>query len=190
MADWTAVVATVTIYAAGVVIPGPNFVSVTHRAMAQGRRDRLSQSHPGDVRHPRRGHRPAVASGHGARPEMAWLGLPVMAYLPYRNSSVKPVAKQVEHERNLYLGDVFINLSNPESMVYYTSVFSSAVMAQPSLPTLLAVLATVGFIGCLWYGTIGLILSAETVAARYRLVAHMNICVSLCIVDMCMRNLV
>jgi threonine/homoserine/homoserine lactone efflux protein len=201
MTDWTAVVATATIYAAGVVILGPNFVSVTHRAMAQGRRKALLMA-AGIISVNLiwatcaiLGMAIALQSHPVMETVLRWLGLAYLLWLAYRiatrDSSVKPVEKQAAHERNPYLGGVFINLSNPESMVYYTSMFSSAVVAQPSLPTLLAMLATVGFIGCLWYGTIGLILSAETVAARYRQAARsLNICASLCIVGMGMRNLV
>ena len=200
MVDWTAVVGTAAIYAAGVVIPGPNFISVTHRAMAEGRRAALLMA-AGIVSVNLIWASCAilgVAIVLKSHPVMGsvlrWLGSAYLLWLAYRiatrDSSARPVARQAAHDRHPYLGGIFINLSNPESMMYYTSVFSSAVVAHPSAATLLAMVATVGCIGCLWYGTLGVILSVDNVAAGYRRGARiLNLCASLCIVAMCLRNL-
>ena len=201
MTDWTAVAATAAIYAAGVIIPGPNFVSVTHRAMAESRRAALYMA-AGIVSVNLVWATCAilgVAVILKAHPVTAialrWLGSAYLLWFAYRiatrDVTVQPIAHRAAHSRHPYLGGVLINLSNPESMIYYTSVFSSAVVVQPSPSTLLAMVMTVGTIGWLWYGTIAVLLSTESVAARYRGGARaLNLCASLCIVAMCVRNLV
>jgi len=201
MIDGAAVAATAAIYAAGVVIPGPNFISVTHRAMADGRRAALLMA-TGIVSVNLLWATAAIlgiAIVLQSHPVMAsvlrWLGSAYLLWLAYRiatrDPAPRPVVRQGAHARNPYLAGIFINLSNPESMMYYTSIFSSAVVARPSLPTLLAMVGTVGLIGLLWYGTVGMILSADRVAASYQRFARaLNVCASLCIVVMCVRNLV
>jgi len=60
------------------------------------------------------------------------------------------------------------NLANPKSMAFYASVFSGAVPADASLTTLLAMVAMVGVLAVLWYGSVALILSADRMADLYR----------------------
>jgi threonine/homoserine/homoserine lactone efflux protein len=201
MIDAAAVTATAAIYAAGVVIPGPNFISVTHRAMADGRRAALLMA-TGIVSVNLLWATSAIlgiAIVLQSHPVMAtvlrWLGSAYLLWLAYRiatrDATPRPMARHGAHARNPYLAGIFINLSNPESMLYYTSVFASAVVARPSLPTLLAMVATVGLVGLLWYGSIGMILSTDRVATSYKRIARvLNVCASLCIVIMCVRNLV
>ncbi|MGF6478451.1 threonine/homoserine/homoserine lactone efflux protein [Paraburkholderia sp. JPY419] len=42
MVDWSAIAIVFSLYAAAVVIPGPNFVAVTHKAVAGRRSDALA----------------------------------------------------------------------------------------------------------------------------------------------------
>ena len=60
------------------------------------------------------------------------------------------------------------NLSNPKSMAFYASVFSGAVPKDSTPETLMAMVAMVGIVSTLWYGTVALALSVERMADMFR----------------------
>jgi len=60
------------------------------------------------------------------------------------------------------------NLANPNSMMFYASVFAGAIPATASLPTMLSLVVMVGVIGILWYGSVAMVFSSARVADLYR----------------------
>lgn len=60
------------------------------------------------------------------------------------------------------------NLANPKSMAFYASMFSGSVPAQASTETLMVLVALVGTIAVIWYGSVALVLSVNRIANLYR----------------------
>ena len=60
------------------------------------------------------------------------------------------------------------NLSNPNAMAFYAAVFAGVVPAGASPETLWLLVALVGVIGALWYGSVAVVFSNGRVVAFYR----------------------
>lgn len=191
--DTAAVLAVAAIYALGVVIPGPNFVAVTHTAVSASRIEAL-----------------ALVAGIvlvnlfwascallGVGAVFAWfplVGLGVKAagalYLIWfglrlwrspaapdaaeaMTSTASPdggawAGASVRRLRRAFGSGRLVNLTNPKTIVFYAATFSSAAPAEVSVATFLAMLATVGTLAALWYGLVALLLSAPAIAAGFR----------------------
>ena len=181
MIDFSAVFAASLVCAAGVMSPGPNFVAVTHRAVSAPRPEALalvlgiatvSTLWAG-----------AALFGLGllfalfpwffwtvkllGAAYLVWFGIQLLRRatrpLPERSA-----ATSSESCRRAFRDGIMTNLSNPKAMIFYASVFSAAVPAGASLPTLLAMLAAVALIGAVWYGSVALFLSNVRAVALYR----------------------
>ncbi|WP_322044345.1 LysE family translocator [Paraburkholderia sp. J67] len=180
MIDFSAVAAVFSVYIAGVVIPGPNFVAVVHKAVSAKRADAL-----------------ALVAGIVAV-NLFWascaiLGIGmVFAVFPWLAISVKlagaaylvwfglklivsarpgPVradqATPTRGARSAFLQGVATNIANPKSIAFYAAVFSSAAPTHVSAPTFFAMLATVAATSTCWYGAVALVLSHAAIATAY-----------------------
>jgi threonine efflux protein len=179
--DSSAVAAVFSVYAAGVVIPGPNFVAVAHKAVSGRRADALALV-AGIV----------VVNLFWATCAILGIGI-VFAVFPWFALAVKLagagyliwfglrliVSAGVQAQaasgrsassgfRAAFLQGVATNIANPKSIAFYAAVFSAVAPAHVSLLTLLAMLATVGVTATCWYGTVAVFLSHATIATAYR----------------------
>jgi threonine efflux protein len=182
MIDSSAVTTVFSVYVAGVVIPGPNFVAVVHKAVSGRRADTLALV-AGIV----------TVSLFWATCAILGIGM-VFAVFPWLAMSVRlagagyliwfgvrlivsarasdaPVATQKPVAplfRTAFLQGVATNIANPKSIAFFAAVFSSATPAHVSMPTFLAMLATVGVTATCWYGAVALVLSHAAIATAYR----------------------
>ena len=180
--DTIAIASASVVCLAGVMSPGPNFVSVTHRAVSASRIEALALV---------LGIMCVNALWAGAAlfglttifklfPWMFWVTkLFGASYLIWfgvqllRKSGNPLPAKPTTRLSNAdffkaFRQGVVTNLSNPKSMVFYASIFSSAVPAQASTATLIGMVLMVALLALLWYGGIALMLSGNKVEQAYR----------------------
>ncbi len=181
MIDSSAVAAVFSVYAAGVVIPGPNFVAVVHKAVSGSRTDTLALV-AGIVMVNLFWATCAILGigvvfaifpwlAVGVRVVGAvyliWFGLRLIA----RAQASSVTARPLQHGprfRGAFLQGVATNIANPKSIAFYAAVFSSAAPAHVSTQTFFAMLATVGVTATCWYGAVGLVLSHSSIARAYR----------------------
>lgn len=181
MIDLSAVATVFSVYAAGVVIPGPNFIAVAHKSVSGRRSDALALV-AGIV----------IVNLFWATCAILGIGM-VFAIFPWLAMSVKlagaayligfglrlvvsagtshPAATrplQAAGFRSAFLQGVATNIANPKSIAFYAAVFSSAAPAHVSTPTFFAMLTTVGLTATCWYGAVALVLSHAAVATGYR----------------------
>lgn len=168
------------IFALAVVAPGPNFFAVTHHAVTRSRRDAI-----------------AVVAGIGVatalwvvacvlglglvlerapwlRVGLQWLGA---AYLVWtgigliRSALAAPGASAEAPAAARSAGfrtGLLVNLSNPKSAAFYTSLFVVMLPADPPLALQAALPALLVPISLAWYGAVAVALSAPPVAAGFR----------------------
>ncbi|WP_321897291.1 LysE family translocator [Burkholderia cepacia] len=180
MIDWPAVLTVFCVYAAGVVIPGPNFVAVVHKAVSSPRFEAL-----------------ALISGIVAV-NLFWatcaifgIGM-VFASLPWLASSIRiagaiylmwfglrlvrsktssgPTRNPRWHpmtSQSAFLQGVATNITNPKSIAFYAAVFSAATPEHVAAPTFIAMLSVVLLTATAWYGAVALILSQAPISAAY-----------------------
>jgi threonine/homoserine/homoserine lactone efflux protein len=181
MFDSAAVVTVFWVYLAGVVIPGPNFVAVVHKAVASTRAEAL-----------------AVVAGivtvnlFWASCAITGLGL-VFAAFPWAALVVKvlgaaylmwfgvrliinagkhpsPQAGESANGsiRKSYLQGVVTNIGNPKSVAFYAAVFSAAAPAHVSVSTFASMLAVVVVVSSSWYGLVAMTLSKSSISSAYQ----------------------
>ncbi|WP_250455298.1 LysE family translocator [Caballeronia sp. ATUFL_M2_KS44] len=181
MIDSSAVATVFTVYAVGVVIPGPNFVAVVHRAVSGKRSDALALV-AGIVAVNLFWATCAILGIGVVFEAFPWLAVGVKlagaAYLVWFGLRLiaKAQASAITEARRpdaplfraAFLQGVATNIANPKSIGFYAAVFSSAAPAHVSTATFFAMLATVGAIGTCWYGIVGLVLSQAAIATAYR----------------------
>ncbi len=181
MLDTTGILTASTVCIAGIISPGPNFVAVTHRAMTATRAEAFALVF-------------GVACVSSLWAAAALFGIGVLFSLfPWLFWSVKLLGaaylvwfglQLLRHARTPLSGrphfssrsnvvralrdGIVTNLSNPKAMVFYASVFSTAVPSGASVPTLVVLVSMVALIASLWYGGVVLVLSSEPVARVYR----------------------
>lgn len=179
--DWSAVLAVLSVYVAGIVIPGPNFVAVAHKAVSSTRHDALVMV-AGVVSVSLLWATCSLLGIGIVFSAFPWLALGVKcagaAYLiyfglrlilkadPARTSVVAPDASR--GLRHAYVQGFATNIANPKSIAFFAAVFTSAAPAHASWATFGAMLAVVGVIGSSWYGFVALALSHGGIAAVYR----------------------
>jgi threonine/homoserine/homoserine lactone efflux protein len=181
MIDSAAVATVFSVYAAGVVIPGPNFVAVVHKAVSGRRADTLALV-AGIVTVNLFWATCAIFGIGMVFAIFPWLAVSVRlagaAYLIWFGLRLVVSARTSDAEaphlpksplfRAAFLQGVATNIANPKSIAFYAAVFSSAAPAHVSTPTFLAMLATVGATATCWYGAVALVLSHSTIATAYR----------------------
>lgn len=181
MIDSSAVATVFAVYAAGVVIPGPNFVAVVHKAVSGTRAGALALV-------------AGIVTVNLFWATCAILGMSaVFAVFPWLAFGVKlagaaylivfglrliisaragaPASRTVARpplQRSAFLQGVATNIANPKSIAFYAAVFSSAAPAHVGVPTFFAMLATVGVTATAWYGAVAVVLSHPSIALAYR----------------------
>ena len=181
MIDSSAVATVFSVYAAGVVIPGPNFVAVVHKAVSGNRSDTLALV-AGIVIVNLFWATCAIFGIGMVFAIFPWLAMGVRlagaAYLIWFGLRLVVAARAGDIEarhplksppfRAAFLQGVATNIANPKSIAFYAAVFSSAAPAHVSTPTFFAMLATVGATATCWYGAVALVLSHAAIATAYR----------------------
>ncbi|MFM0642633.1 LysE family translocator [Paraburkholderia metrosideri] len=181
MIDSSAVATVFSVYAAGVIIPGPNFVAVVHKAVSGRRSDTLALV-AGIVTVNLFWATCAIFGIGMVFAIFPWLAVGVRlagaAYLIWfglrlivsaRASDIgAPQPPKSPLFRAAFLQGVATNIANPKSIAFYAAVFSSAAPAHVSTPTFFAMLATVGATATCWYGAVALVLSHSAIATAYR----------------------
>jgi threonine/homoserine/homoserine lactone efflux protein len=182
MIDMSAVLAVFTVYIVGVVIPGPNFVAVAHKAVS-ARRSEAFALVAGIVLVNLFWASSALLGVGMVFALFPWLALAVkvagagyLIWFGYRliahaapGSGIAGAACGVSAGfRSAFLQGVATNIANPKSVAFYAAVFSSAAPAHISMPTFAAMLLEVAVIASLWYGLVALVLSHAPIASAYR----------------------
>jgi threonine/homoserine/homoserine lactone efflux protein len=169
------------VYIAGVVIPGPNFVAVAHKAASATRLEALAVV-AGIVLVNLFWASCAILGVGLVFAAFPWLALAVKiagaAYLIwfggrliFNASAGKPaasVAAPAGGFRQSFAQGFATNIANPKSMAFFAAVFSSAAPAHVSVGTFAAMLAMVCVTAGSWYGFVALTLSHSRIAAAYR----------------------
>jgi len=181
MIDTHAVFTVLLIYLAGVVIPGPNFVAVVHKAVASTRSAALALV-AGIVVVNLFWASCAIGGIGLVFSVFPWLALVVKilgaGYLLWfglrllLNAGSNPVANENTllpgNFRQSFIQGVITNIGNPKSMAFYAAIFSTAAPAQVSAGTFISMLGVVGIIASLWYGAVAITLSQPRISAAYQ----------------------
>jgi len=178
--DWTAITTVLSVYVVGVVLPGPNFVAVAHKAASTTTREALALV-AGVV----------VVNLFWASCSILGIGI-VFATFPWIALAVKVIgagyliwfggrlifkagsasaARISSNGRSLgqaFRTGVATNIANPKSMAFYAAVFAAAAPKHVSSPTFIGMLVTVAIVAAAWYGIVAIVFATPSVAARYR----------------------
>ncbi|MEW6514126.1 MAG: LysE family translocator [Pseudomonadota bacterium] len=180
MFDIAAIASAAAVCLAGVMSPGPNFVAVTHRAASTTRHEALTMVLGIAIINLLWAAISVFGIGLllATAPPLFWtvktLGAMYLIWfgvkLIRRPDISDPAARLAERAgfKAALRDGIATNLANPNSMMFYASVFAGAVPADASLQTLLSLVAMVGLIGMLWYGSVALVFSSNQVASFYR----------------------
>ncbi|HHR0773834.1 TPA: LysE family translocator [Serratia marcescens] len=164
----------------GVVIPGPNFVAVAHKAVS-ARRSEAFALVAGIVLVNLFWASSALLGVGIIFALFPWLALAVkvagagyLLWFGYRliaqaaPSSGPSTVTGKSGFRVAFLQGIATNIANPKSIAFYAAVFSSAAPAHVSMPTFAAMLLEVAVVASLWYGLVALVLSHAPIASAYR----------------------
>jgi threonine/homoserine/homoserine lactone efflux protein len=185
--DWHAVLAVLSVYIVGVVIPGPNFVAVAHKAASSTRAAALAMV--GGIVLVNLFWASCAILGVGiVFTAFPWIALAVKfagaGYLIWfgtrlvLNAKAAPgidagaaraqaPAGPIDHRRAFVQG-IATNIANPKSIAFFAAVFASATPAHVTWPTFGAMLSVVLVGSSSWYGFVAIVLSHPDVAAAYR----------------------
>ncbi|MGF6773513.1 threonine efflux protein [Paraburkholderia sp. GAS199] len=181
MVDGAAVLGVFSVYVAGVVIPGPNFVAVAHKAASATRVEALAVV-AGIVLVNLFWASCAILGVGIVFAAFPWLALAVRVagagYLIWFggrlivNASAgkpmqagRPVAGGF---RQSFAQGFATNIANPKSMAFFAAVFSSAAPAHVGVGTFVAMLGMVCVVAGGWYSFVALTLSHARIAIGYR----------------------
>ncbi|WP_133648270.1 LysE family translocator [Paraburkholderia flava] len=184
MIDWSAVLAVFSVYIVGVMMPGPNFVAVAHKAASSTRRQALAMV-LGIVFVNLFWASCAILGVGIVFAAFPWIAVTVKvvgaAYLIWfggrlivASVGARPqidagdASLQTGSLRRAFAQGFATNIANPKSMAFFAAVFASATPAHVSPVTFIAMLSVVGVVATSWYGFVALVLSHAGVAARYR----------------------
>lgn len=185
MIDWHSVAVVFSIYLAGVVIPGPNFVAVINVAVSAGRRPALALV--AGIVLVNLFWAASALLGMGAVFKLfPWLAMVAKlagaAYLIWFGvclliTQQKGVGVMIVSLDKLGLMRAFktgitVNIANPKSIAFYAAVFSAAAPSALNVPTLMLMLTTVLIIASAWYGAVAMLLSSATVSAAFLRLKH------------------
>jgi threonine efflux protein len=179
--DGSAVLGVFSVYIAGVVIPGPNFVAVAHKAASATRLEALAVV--GGIVLVNLFWASCAILGVGiVFAAFPWLSLAVKvagaAYLIWfggrliaKASAGKPgvgANASTGGFRQAFVQGFATNISNPKSIAFFAAVFSSAAPAHVSVGTFAAMLGMVFVVAGSWYSFVALTLSHSRIATAYR----------------------
>lgn len=181
MIDVAAVAAVALVYAAGVVIPGPNFVLVVQQVAAGSRA--LALAAVGGIVLVNALWASAALFGlsvalvafpwahdllrFAGGAYLAWFGWRVLRAAGRSAAGDDGNAAAAGAARAFAWGAA-TNLANAKSMAFSASVFSAAAPASATGATLLAMVGVVVVVAGAWYGGVALLLSTARLAALYR----------------------
>lgn len=181
--DWTAVLAVFSVYITGVIIPGPNFVAVLHKAASSTRSAALAMV-AGIVLVNLFWATCAILGVGIVFAAFPWIAVVVKimgaGYLLWFGSRLisrasHRQAASANHEmaatdslKSSFIQGFLTNIVNPKSMAFFAAVFASAAPAHVSWPTFAAMLGVVLLVAGSWYSFLALAMSHGGVAARYR----------------------
>ncbi|KPU59532.1 lysE type translocator family protein [Pseudomonas fluorescens] len=181
MIDGSAVLTVFLVYLAGVVIPGPNFVAVVHKAVAATRLEALALV-AGIVLVNLFWSSCAIAGLGVVFAALPWAALVVKvlgaAYLMWfgfrllinaGKNALRPLNNAVAGScRQSFIQGVVTNIGNPKSLAFYAAVFSAATPTHVSLGTFSSMLAVVVVVSMAWYGMVAIALSQPRIASAYQ----------------------
>lgn len=181
MLDTAAMLTVFWVYLAGVVIPGPNFVAVVHKAVAATRTEALALV-AGIVTVNLFWSACAITGLGLVFAAFPWAALVVKimgaAYLMWfglrlivnagKQPALRPCEGSVGSIRKSFFQGIVTNIGNPKSVAFYAAVFSAAAPAHPSLSTFFSMLAVVVSVSLTWYGLVALALSQPRISSAYQ----------------------
>mgnify|MGYP006194430263 FL=1 len=181
MLDTAAMLTVFWVYLAGVVIPGPNFVAVVHKAVAATRTEALALV-AGIVTVNLLWSACAIAGLGLVFAAFPWAALVVKimgaAYLMWfglrlivnagKQPALRPCEGSVGSIRKSFFQGIVTNIGNPKSVAFYAAVFSAAAPAHPLLSTFFSMLAVVVSVSLTWYGLVALALSQPRISSAYQ----------------------
>jgi len=163
------------VFSPALMLPGPDFVAVVRNTIARGKRAGLLTAL-------------GVSIGISFYAALSALGLSTLlnrvewfelvvrvagaaflAYLGIRLLLTHAPPRHIEQEAantpngpsNPLLLGLLVNLTNPKAIIFFASIFGSAIKPQTPLWVLLAVIGIVGVSGLLWFSAVSL-LTAST----------------------------
>lgn len=180
MIDGSAVLTVFLVYLAGVVIPGPNFVAVVHKAVAATRSEALALV-AGIVLVNLFWSSCAIAGLGVVFAALPWaafavkiLGAAYLIWFGFRLliNAGKPGQASLNNAvagscRQSFIQGVITNIGNPKSMAFYAAVFSAAAPPHVSIGTFSSMLAVVVVVSMTWYGMVAIALSQPKIASAY-----------------------
>jgi threonine/homoserine/homoserine lactone efflux protein len=179
--DSSAVLAVFSVYIAGVVIPGPNFVAVAHKAASSTRSEALAVV-AGIVLVSLFWATCAILGVGIVFAAFPWMALVVKiaggAYLMWFGCRLIMKARAGESGmaqagvagglRKAFVQGFATNITNPKSVAFFAAIFASATPAHMSPLTFAVMLAMVAAVATTWYGFVALVLSHGGIASAYR----------------------
>lgn len=181
MFDSAAALTVFWVYLAGVVIPGPNFVAVVHKAVAATRAEALALV-AGIVTVNLVWSTCAITGLGLVFAAFPWAALVVKllgaAYLMW--FGVRLIINAGKHPaipsgngsagsvRSSFFQGIVTNIGNPKSMVFYAAVFSTAAPSYVSVSTFASMLAVVVIVSLIWYGLVAVALSQSRISSMYQ----------------------
>lgn len=181
MFDSAAMLTVFWVYLAGVVIPGPNFVAVVHKAVAATRTEALALV-AGIVTVNLLWSACAITGLGLVFAAFPWAALVVKimgaAYLMWfglrlivnagKHPAMRPGEGPADSVRKSFFQGIVTNIGNPKSVAFYAAVFSAAAPAHPSVSTFVSMLAVVVVVSLTWYGLVALALSQPRISSAYQ----------------------
>jgi len=180
MFDLHAIAVVLSVYVVGVIVPGPNFVAVAHKAASTTVHEALGTV-AGIVLVNLFWASCAILGVGIVFAAFPWIALAVKVagagYLVWfggrliwkagAQGETPPTARQGGVRRAFREG-IATNLVNPKSMAFFAAVFAAAAPAHVSVPTFLGMLGTVAVVASSWYGAVAILFATPRVAHRYR----------------------
>lgn len=181
MPDITLLLTAAAVCMAGVMSPGPNFVAISHRAVSAARQEAIAMVF--GVALVNTLWAAISLFGLGVLlsrfPTMFWtirlLGSAYLAWFGFQliRRATTPLVQVTDDAgqpsfQSALRDGIVTNLANPKSMAFYASVFSGVVPDDATADTLLLLVAMVGVISALWYGSVALAFSDARIANLYR----------------------
>lgn len=180
MLDLHAIAVVLSVYVVGVVIPGPNFVAVAHKAASTHTADALAMV-AGIVVVNLFWATCSILGVGIVFATFPWIALAVKIagalYLVWFGGRLIAKAGSASEARvdeggptawQSFRAGVATNIANPKSMAFFAAVFAAAAPAHVNAPTFLGMLATVAIVASSWYAFVAVLFATPRVATRYR----------------------
>ncbi len=163
------------VFSPALMLPGPDFVAVVRNTIARGKRAGIMTAAGVSIGITLYAAASALGLSallnriDGLELIVRTAGALFLTYLGARLLLTKTRPQHLEqsvsktppgHTNPLMMG-LLVNLTNPKAIIFFTSIFGSAIRPQTPLWVLIAVIAVVGLSGFLWFSTVSL-LTAST----------------------------